>query len=80
MVDVILAIALLLSSIAINFAHVRSTLATVAGRRFAAANWGALCYVLGMAGWTIAFTRGMWLLSFELAGFWIGTFVAVKKP
>lgn len=79
MIDALLAFALFTSSIVINFAAARHTCATIAGRRVAAANWGAIIYILSVGGWAIAFTHGLWLLSFELAGLYIGTLIGVRK-
>lgn len=79
MIDVLLAIALFFSTLVVNYAHVRGTVATVERRSIAAANWGVIVYVLGMAGWAIALTCGWWLLSFEVVGLWVGTVIGVRR-
>ena len=67
------------SAALIDFAYARQTVATITGRALVAANWRALAYSLGCFGWLVAIKIGMWLLPFELAGLYLGTFVGVGK-
>lgn len=79
MIEILLAIALFSSTIVMNYAHVKCTIATTERKRIAAANWGLITYAIGIAGWAIALTQGWWLLAFEGAGFWVGTYIGVGK-
>ena len=75
-VDPLTAAAVVLATAATDAIYVRFTSAVVARRRFSAANWSSLWYLLSSYA-VISYTNNWAYVCFAAAGSWIGAFVSL---
>lgn len=75
--EVLLAAAVFAAGFAIDFADSRNTLAVSQHRRYHAANWSVLMYVLGLFSIYSVVEVDLWLAVPTAAGFWTGSWAAV---
>lgn len=75
-IDPFTAAAVVVATAATDAVYVRFTSAVVARRRFSAANWSSLWYLLSSYA-VISYTNNWAYVCFAAAGSWIGAFVSM---
>lgn len=73
-----LAVLVLASSAAIDFAHARYVQAVTARRQLRAAVWSVTQWCAASVGFVVAVKVSLWLLPFEAAGLFLGSLLAVR--
>lgn len=76
----LLAIAVFLGAVAIDYADSRNTMAVSDRRGHAAARWSVTMYLIGVVGFFSVMRVAWWLCFFEAAGLYVGSILAVTPP
>jgi hypothetical protein len=75
----LLAIGVFIGAVAIDYADSANTIAVAEGRAHAAARWSIAMYLIGIAGFFAVMRVAWWLIFFEAAGLYLGSWIAVSR-
>ena len=75
---VLLAIAVFVATACVDFAHGRYIGNFVRGRAHGAARWSSTQIACASVGFVLAVKFTLWLVPFEIAGTYVGTWAATK--
>ena len=76
---VILAILVFFSAMGIDWANTKYVLSVSRGEATKAAFWSVLQWLSSLVGFLIAVKITLWLLPFEMAGLWLGTYLSMRR-
>jgi hypothetical protein len=74
---VLLALAVFLGAVAIDYADSRNMQAIARGDAHGAARWSVVMYLIGLVSFYAFLQVAWWLAFFEAAGLYVGSWVAV---
>ena len=77
---VALAVVVAASAAAVDFAGARYARALVEPRAHAASRWSVVQGIVGSVGFIVAVKVTLWTLPFEALGWYLGTYLAARKP
>jgi hypothetical protein len=75
----LIALAVFVGAIALDYADSRNTLAVARGDAHGAARWSIAMYLLGLVGFFSILRVSPWLAIPECAGLYLGSWLAVRK-
>ena len=75
----LLAVAVFLGALALDYSDSRNTRAVADGRAHAAARWSVAMYVVGMIGFFSVLKISVWLAIPECLGLYVGSWLAVRQ-
>lgn len=79
MMTVLLAIAIFVSAVGLDYADTSNTRAVAEGRAHAAARWSVVMYVLSCIGFFSVVKIAWWLALPEVAGLYTGSVLAMRR-
>lgn len=72
---VALGLMVMIATAAVDFAHARYVRSLVGARRHSAARWSVVQGAASAVGFVLAVKVTLWLIPFELAGLYLGTWI-----